>query len=102
MIPHDVDGDAEGDPENELCNAVSSDDQADRGRRHGEREEVGCQERNVDVLGEPEESGDRAQERFLGLHVSFAFKIVARQQNTSSYHILLPRSYVWFFRLVRP
>ena len=95
MIPHDVDGDAEGDPENELCNTVSSDDQADRGSRYGECEEVRCQERNVDVLGEPEESGDGAQERFLGLHVSFGVRVVvACQQNTSSYHILLPRSYV--------
>jgi hypothetical protein len=94
VIPDDIDGNAEGDPEDELCDAVSPDDQADHGRCHGEREEVGRQERNVDVLGEPEENGNGAQERFSGPGVGFAKRIAMIQQDISSYHILLPGSYV--------
>ena len=96
MISHDIDGDAERDPQDELCNAVSSDDQTDHGRCHREREEVGRQERNVDVLREPEEGRNGAQERLCGVGVRVTMKIAAFQQNISSYHILLPRSYVRF------
>ena len=94
MISHDIDGDAERDPQEELCNAVSSDNQTDHGRCYGEREEIGRQERNVDVLREPEGSRNGAQERLPGMGVRLTVNIVMFQQNISSYHILLPRSYV--------
>ena len=89
MISYDVDGDTERDPQDELRNAVSSDYQADRGRCHGEREEVGRQERDVDVLREPEETRNSAQECLSGAGVRLRVNIATFQQNVSTYHNLL-------------
>jgi len=103
VISYDVDGDAERDPQDELCNAVSSDYQADRSRCHGEREEVGRQERDVDVLREPEESCDSAQECLSGADMRLTVNIATFQQNVSTYHNLPKRSYLGFPRsLVLP
>ena len=94
MISHDIYSDAERDPQDELCNTVSSDNQTDHGPCHREREEVGRQERNVDVLCEPEESRNGAKEGLSGSDIRFTIKLAIVQQNISSYHILLPKSYV--------
>jgi len=83
-----IDGDAERDPQDELCNAVSADYQADHGRCHGEREEVGRQERDIDVLREPEETRNSAQECLFGAGMRLRVNIATFQQNVSGYHIL--------------
>ena len=93
MISDDIDGDAKRDPQEELCNAVSPDNQTDHSRCYREREEIGRQERNVDVLREPEGSRNGAQERLSGMGVRLTVNLVMFQQNISSYHILLPTSY---------
>ena len=81
MISHDIDGDAKRDPQEELCNAVSSDNQTDHGRCERERQEVRRQERNVDVLREPEGSRNGAQERLSGMGVRLTVNIATLQHD---------------------
>ena len=94
MISHDINGDAQRYPQDELCNTIRSHDEADHCPCHRERKKVGRQERDVDVLGEPEESRNSAQERLSGESLGLLVMMAFFQQNMSGCHILPPRSCV--------